>query len=479
MAQALANTAAPRLALGRYRPLRPLGTGGSGSVWLAHDEKTGLDVALKIVPREGKAGARAEREAEAASRLRHPSCLRAYAYGREGGHVYIAYEYVPGRTFRDALRSGELGDGEAVAACVELLEALAHAHSRGVVHRDVKPANVLVADGGGVRLLDFGLAAFADAETLTAVGDVPGTLAYISPERLAGEDGTAAADVWAVGVMLWEALAGRHPFWRPSLMDTGRAIEDGPPPLRTQRPDLPDRLLRAVDTALVLDPRKRPSAAKLADLLRETKPRRRTAGGAELRALPGARFAWAGLAGLIAGGAAATIPFWPPALAVLFAVLAGGVTFFRRRLGLAAALAVAVFPLGNLALGLALLYGAAAPVWLALATVAPRPLRRAVLTASAVVAVHGLAPLDVAREESPVEAARAVAAAVPPDAWRVALALAVAVATLQAVRTPWRTAIWGGALIAALLLPNADLAALPVIAAVWAASAVLALRPAT
>ncbi len=80
-----------------------------------------------------------------------------------------------------------------------------------------------------MRLLDFGLAAFAEAETLTAVGDVPGTLAYISPERLAGEQGTAAGDVWAVGVMLWEALAGRHPFWRPSLMETGRAIEEGAP----------------------------------------------------------------------------------------------------------------------------------------------------------------------------------------------------------------------------------------------------------
>ena len=96
MAQALAQAPAPDLALGRYRPLRPLGSGASGSVWLARDEQTGLDVALKIVPREGKAGLRAEREAEAASRLRHPTCLRAYAFGRERGHVYIAYEYAPG-----------------------------------------------------------------------------------------------------------------------------------------------------------------------------------------------------------------------------------------------------------------------------------------------------------------------------------------------------------------------------------------------
>ena len=91
------------LILGRYRPLRPLGSGGSGSVWLARDEQTGLDVSLKIVAREGKAAARAEREAAAAARLRHPSCLRAYAFAHDARHVYIAYEYVPGRTMRHAL----------------------------------------------------------------------------------------------------------------------------------------------------------------------------------------------------------------------------------------------------------------------------------------------------------------------------------------------------------------------------------------
>ena len=97
--------------LGRYRPLRPLGSGGSGSVWLARDERTGLDVALKIVPREGKAAARAEREAQAAAKLRHPSCLRAYACGRDAENVYIAYRYVPGRTFRESLRAGAVTDG--------------------------------------------------------------------------------------------------------------------------------------------------------------------------------------------------------------------------------------------------------------------------------------------------------------------------------------------------------------------------------
>ena len=136
-----------QLVLDRYRPLRPLGSGGSGSVWLARDEHTGIDVALKIVEREGKAALRAEREAEAASRLRHERCLRAYGFGGDHSHVYIAYEYVAGCTFREALRAGRLRDRDAVEAAAQVLDGLAHAHARGIVHRDVKPSNVLLEDG--------------------------------------------------------------------------------------------------------------------------------------------------------------------------------------------------------------------------------------------------------------------------------------------------------------------------------------------
>jgi hypothetical protein len=479
MAQALAQAPAPDLALGRYRPLRPLGSGASGSVWLARDEQTGLDVALKIVPREGQAGFRAEREAEAAARLRHPTCLRAYGFGRERGHVYIAYEYAPGRTFRDALRAKELGDADAIEACAQLAEGLAHAHGRGVVHRDVKPANVLLADDPAVsvRLLDFGLAAFAEAETLTAVGDVPGTLAYISPERLAGEQGTAAGDVWAVGVMLWEALAGRHPFWRPSLMETGRAIEEGAPSLRTARPDLPEPLLEAIDRALATDPRKRPTAAKLAALLRDARLRRGPKARNRLLLAP-ARVGPAAAAGIVAALAATLLPFWPAGFALGFAALATLLGFLRPRLGLGAALAVGVFPVGNLSLGLAFAYAAAVGAWLA-AAAGPPPLRRALLTATGVVALAGLGPIDVAGEQSPLAAAKAFAWAVGPETWRVALALAVAAGALALVRSPWRAAFWGAGLLAALLVPNPDLAALPVVAAVWAGTTVLALRAAT
>src|SRR5438477_4093976 len=216
------------LVLGRYRPLKPLGSGGSGSVWLARDEQSGLDVALKIVAREGKAAARAEREAAAAARLRHPRCIRAYAFARDARHVYIAYEYVPGQTFREALRTGELDDRRAIEAGAQICEGLAHAHAAGIVHRDVKPSNVLLAANHdvSVRLLDFGLAQMQEAETLTAQGDVPGTLAYIEPERLGGMQASEARDVWAVGLMVRYAPAGRHPFWNRSINDTCRTNQE-------------------------------------------------------------------------------------------------------------------------------------------------------------------------------------------------------------------------------------------------------------
>jgi eukaryotic-like serine/threonine-protein kinase len=148
-AEAFANDER-HLVLGRYRALRPLGSGGSGTVWLSRDVIEERDVALKVVPREGKAGERAKREALAVARLRSPAIARAYAVHRDARHVYVAYEYVAGKTVREAIRAGELNDRAIVEAGAQLLDALAHAHRRGIIHRDVKPANVLVADGDDV-----------------------------------------------------------------------------------------------------------------------------------------------------------------------------------------------------------------------------------------------------------------------------------------------------------------------------------------
>jgi eukaryotic-like serine/threonine-protein kinase len=375
------------LVLDRYRAVRPLGSGGNGSVWLAKDELTGLDVALKIIPREGKAAARAEREALAARRLRHPRCVRAYDVGHDGGHVYIAYEYVPGRTVREALRGDQVSDLEAVEIAAQVLEALAHAHRTGIVHRDVKPSNILLehTDDIAAKLLDFGLAQFDGADTLTAVGDVPGTLAYIAPERLAGDDATPASDVWAVGVVLWEALTGEHPFWGMPLQEVAVAIERGAPPLGTRRPDLPRRLLGAVDGALAPQPSARPHASALAAELRNAfrRPQSRTASRRaraepSVRAIPLdirrqipatsllARGVPAALAATAAAVGVTLLPFWPTSLAVVIVAAAAAAAALSPRLGLAVALAAPIFPLGNEAQGAAILYGAFALAWLVL-----------------------------------------------------------------------------------------------------------------
>ena len=364
------------LVLDRYRPLKPLGHGGSGSVWLARDERTGLEVALKIVPREGKRAARAAREMEAASRLRHERCVRAYDFGGDAGHVYIAYEYVRGRTLRETLRSEDLDDAEAVEVAAQVLDGLAHAHRNGIIHRDVKPSNVLVeeSDEISVRVLDFGLAQFDEADTLTAVGDVPGTLAYISPERLGGEEASERSDVWAVGVILWEALAGSHPFWGVPMPEVASTIASGAPPLSARRGDLPRRLLAAIDGALAVDPAKRPTAARLAEDLREAfvvarrprptsrrPPSRKTATKSRARAAEPAlslerRLAPAGLAAVATLVGGSLLPFWPaPVLAVL-AVAAGVTTLRAPRIGLALTLATPLFALGNVAQAAAVVY---------------------------------------------------------------------------------------------------------------------------
>ncbi|MBX5474391.1 MAG: serine/threonine protein kinase [Thermoleophilia bacterium] len=519
--------------LGRYRPLRLLGSGGSGSVWLARDERTGLDVALKIIAREGKAAARAEREAAAAARLRHPACLRAYAFARDARHVYIAYEFVPGRTFREAMRAGELCDAVAIEACAQVCDALAHAHAAGILHRDVKPSNVLLADGERVsaRLLDFGLARMAEAETLTEQGDVPGTLAYISPERLAGEEANEAADVWAVGVMLWEALAGQHPFWQGSMLDTARAIERGAPPLAELRPDLPKGLLRLVDRALALDPSRRPSAAELARGLRGAATPRRRKRGRSVRVgvvVPreASRAGAAGLAAAFAGWTAAELPFYPHGWAAGLALGAAALTLVRERLGLAVALAVPVLPLGNVSSGLALLYALVALAWLALCWREPRsgllfalgsllapvgalglfplatagvraPVRRAAQAALAVLAAmvvagirHAPLPLTgapaplgvgVGGATGPLDVAGSLARAAAAQS---GLLVEAAALGLVALALPYARAWgrWGGAGLGALmlaltLLPVPAASALQLVAAAWITAAAVALAP--
>ncbi len=359
------------LILGRYRAIRPLGSGGSGSVWLARDVIDDRDVALKVVPREGNAGERAEREAQAVAQLRDRRCVRAYRVERDERHVYVAYEYVAGQTLRKSIRDGALDDAGAVETSAQVLDALSHAHHRGIIHRDVKPANILLEDGDDVsaRLLDFGLAQFGEVDPLTATGDVPGTLAYISPERLAGRQASGAADVWAVGVILWESLAGFQPFFTASPVETARLIGSGAPSLASERPDLPKRLISAVDRALAVDPRRRPDARVLAAELRrsiaETRSRRARRPVSSRRVVA-ERAVHAGLAGAVTAAVCLALPFFPTPVTVALASLAALLALLEPRAGLALALAAPILPLGNISLGLALAYVPVALGWMAI-----------------------------------------------------------------------------------------------------------------
>ena len=515
------------LVLGRYRPLRPLGSGGSGSVWLVRDEQSVRDVALKVVPREGKAGSRAEREVEAATRLRHPRCLRALALERDDRHVYVAYEYVAGKTVREALRRGSLGDAAAVEAAAQVLEALAHAHGKGVIHRDIKPANVMLEDSEevSVRVLDFGLAQLEEAETLTAAGDVPGTLAYIAPERLDGKEATGAADIWSVGVILWEALAGRHPFSTFSPVETAKRVGAGAPPLARLRPDLPRTLTSAVDRMLSLPPGQRPKAKDAALQLRAAWSERGERQRAVMsRTTLGERAVPALLGAVYAGATLWLLPFFPAGWPFLIAALVAGAGLLRPKAGLALALAAPILPLGNISLGLALAYTPLALAWFLLfagdvragflfllgpALLLPQALplapvlilgthgalRRAALAAGAAfaaVAVAGLAHmsspftgagapsrLDLASSSGFVGVIGAFGdfLGAHPAFW-----IEAAVITAAAVAAPyargrglWGVCGWGaGFLAAALLAPAGAVGAFPTALWIWVAAALLA-----
>ncbi len=267
-----AVTPDPGLAMGRYRLGARLGAGGFGTVHAARDERLGRPVAVKIIPAGGMDPERAQREARAVARLDHDAIVALFDAGEADGNRYLVSELVEGRTLAELEAAHELSDRDVLRIGLALADALAHAHERGVIHRDVKPQNVIVPDmpssrRSAAKLTDFGVAHLAGEDVLTRTGDVVGTLAYMAPEQAAGEPVDARTDLYALGLVLFEALAGRNPVSAGSPSATARRIGTRLPSLAKARPDLPRELTAALDRTLEADPEARGDLDDLFDAL--------------------------------------------------------------------------------------------------------------------------------------------------------------------------------------------------------------------
>jgi serine/threonine protein kinase len=288
---------------GRYRRERPLGHGGMAAVFLARDEELDRPVAIKLLA-ENLAGDTAFRdrflrEARLAARLSHPNVVSVYDAGEaEDGRPFIVMEYVPGVTLAEV---GRPAPAEAVGLVVQACHGLAHAHEAGLVHRDVKPQNLLLRDDGVLKVADFGIARAAETTALTQVGTVLGTAAYLSPEQALGEEVTPAADVYALGAVLYELLAGRPPHEFDSLADLAAKQREEPiTPVSELAPDVSPPVEDAVMRALARNPAYRPpTATAFAQELVATVPLDAPTKVAPAEPRPGRRRLWLGLAGLV------------------------------------------------------------------------------------------------------------------------------------------------------------------------------------
>jgi eukaryotic-like serine/threonine-protein kinase len=267
----LEGTLVGSLVLNRFLIERRIGSGGFGVVYEAWDGRLERPVAVKAIEQRGEAGRRVLREAQAAARLNHPGIVTLYEMGEEDGNALLVTELVEGSTLARLAREGELSDREIGEIGADLCEALDHAHSRGVVHRDIKPQNVQVTEGEPrAKLMDFGVASVADDSPLTAAGDVIGTLAYMSPEQAEGRPAGPEADVYSLALTLYECWSGENPNRRATPAATARAIGARARRLRRLRPDLPAELADAIDACLAARPSHRPSLEELGGAIEDS-----------------------------------------------------------------------------------------------------------------------------------------------------------------------------------------------------------------
>jgi len=255
----------------RYRVIEPLGGGGMAEVYLVRDEVLGRDVALKVMSRryagDEEFVERFRREAQSAAALSHPNIVQVYDRGETGdGTYYIAMEYVAGGTLKDRiLRKGPIPPQKAVAVTLQVARALRAAHERGVVHRDVKPQNILTTDSGEVKVTDFGIARAASSTTITRPGFVLGTADYISPEQAKGEPVDPRSDLYSLGVVLYEMLTGELPHAADTPVGMlAKHANERPRPPKELSPDVPEGVNGVTMRLLAKDPAGRhPDAASL------------------------------------------------------------------------------------------------------------------------------------------------------------------------------------------------------------------------
>jgi serine/threonine protein kinase len=256
--------------LGAYRVEGLLATGGMGEVYRARDERLARDVAIKIVAKglasEDKELERFEREARVLASLSHPNILNIFDFGRDGGVTYAVMELLEGQNLRERLAKRALPWRTAAAIAVASARGLAAAHAKGIIHRDMKPENIFLLADGGVKVLDFGLAHRQVGEDELPPGPegetLVGTMVYMAPEQFGGEPPDARTDIWGLGAVLYEMLAGTRPFARLNVSDTMSAIlRDDPPAISRYGITVPPVLERLVRRCLEKEPGKRVQAA--------------------------------------------------------------------------------------------------------------------------------------------------------------------------------------------------------------------------
>src|SRR5438132_6550399 len=240
---------------GRYRIEDEIGSGGMSTVYLAFDETLERPVAVKImhsdISREPSQLERFRREARTVAQLSHPHVVMVIDAGEDQGHPYIVFAHVRGETLKERIRNeGALPIAEAVAYAVEIGRALEAAHERGLVHRDVKPQNVLIDEEGRSKVTDFWIARGLESEQLTAAGRVVGTTDYVSPEQALGQEVTGQSDVYSLGIVLFEMLTGEVPFKGESGVSVAmKHVREGLPDVRRRRPEISAALAAVVERA--------------------------------------------------------------------------------------------------------------------------------------------------------------------------------------------------------------------------------------